>query len=97
MMRFLISLTAVFAFAGCGGAPDAGNAAPKQASTNASAPTVVSNASPPEAKAAKLSEKFGGLLFTPAEIDAFGEVAKEAGVALDRSQLKEVDHGNLGR
>lgn len=45
----------------------------------------------PEAKAATLSEKFGGLLFTPAEVDAFGEVAKEAGVTLDKSQLKQVE------
>jgi ureidoglycolate dehydrogenase (NAD+) len=45
----------------------------------------------PEARAAKLSEQSGGLLFTPAEIDAFAEVAKEAGVAFDRARLKQVD------
>jgi len=45
----------------------------------------------PEARAAKLSEKFGGLLFTPAEVDAFADVAKEAGVAFDRAKLREVD------
>ena len=44
-----------------------------------------------EAQAAALSDKFGGLLFTAAEIDAFEEIAKEAGYKLDRSALKEVD------
>jgi len=45
----------------------------------------------PEAKFAKLSEKHGGLLFTQAEIDAFAEIAKEAGVTFDTSKLKQVD------
>src|SRR4051812_27374460 len=45
----------------------------------------------PEAKAAKQSEKFGGLLFTPAEIDAFSIVAEEAGVKFDRAALKQVE------
>src|SRR5918993_632447 len=41
----------------------------------------------PEARFAKLSETHGGLLFTQAEIDAFAEIANEAGVALDRADL----------
>jgi L-2-hydroxycarboxylate dehydrogenase (NAD+) len=45
----------------------------------------------PEARAAKLSEQFGGLLFTPAEIDAFAEVAKEAGVPFDKAKFKQVE------
>lgn len=45
----------------------------------------------PEADAAKLSQKFNGLLFTPAEIDAFKHMAEEAGVAFDASQLKTVE------
>jgi LDH2 family malate/lactate/ureidoglycolate dehydrogenase len=45
----------------------------------------------PEANFAKLSEKHGGLLFTPAEIDAFAEIAKEAGVKFDKSQFKSVE------
>jgi L-2-hydroxycarboxylate dehydrogenase (NAD+) len=45
----------------------------------------------PEARFAKLSEKHGGLLFTPAEIDAFGDVAKEADVKLDKASLKQVE------
>jgi LDH2 family malate/lactate/ureidoglycolate dehydrogenase len=45
----------------------------------------------PEARAAALSQQHGGLLFTPAEIEAFAEVAREAGVAFDRSKLKQVE------
>jgi ureidoglycolate dehydrogenase (NAD+) len=45
----------------------------------------------PEAKAAALSDKLGGLLFTAAEIDAFGEIAKEGGVAFDRTALRTAE------
>lgn len=45
----------------------------------------------PEAMAAEQSAKHGGLLFTPAEIEAFDEIAKEAGMQLDRSKLKTVE------
>ena len=41
----------------------------------------------PEANAAALSDKLGGLLFTAAEIDAFAAIAKEAGVAFDPKSL----------
>jgi L-2-hydroxycarboxylate dehydrogenase (NAD+) len=44
----------------------------------------------PEAEAAKRSAELGGLLFTAAEVDAFDAIAKEGGVALDRSKLKAV-------
>jgi L-2-hydroxycarboxylate dehydrogenase (NAD+) len=44
----------------------------------------------PEAEAFKKSEQLGGLLFTPAEIDAFDAIAKEAGTTLDRGKLKTV-------
>lgn len=33
----------------------------------------------PEAQAAELTEKHGGLLFTKAEIEAFDEIASECG------------------
>jgi len=42
----------------------------------------------PEAEAAQLSDKLGGLLFTAEEIDAFAEIAKEAGTTLDRAALR---------
>src|SRR4051812_31661047 len=42
----------------------------------------------PEAQAAALSDKLGGLLFTAAEVDAFEQIAHEAGVAFDRSALR---------
>ncbi|MEA2708779.1 MAG: hypothetical protein QOF78_1380 [Phycisphaerales bacterium] len=45
----------------------------------------------PEARFAKLSEKHGGLLFTQAEIDAFAEIAKEAGVKFETANLKTVE------
>src|SRR5688572_29658240 len=45
----------------------------------------------PEAQAAALSAKHGGLLFTAAEIDAFAEIATEAGVSFDRSKLRTVE------
>lgn len=44
-----------------------------------------------EANGAALSQKHGGLVFTSAEIDAFAEIAKEAGFAFDRGSLKTVD------
>jgi L-2-hydroxycarboxylate dehydrogenase (NAD+) len=47
----------------------------------------------PEAQAAALSDKLGGLIFTAAEIDAFDLIAKEAGVKLDRSALRAVEIG----
>jgi hypothetical protein len=45
----------------------------------------------PEAQAAALSATHGGLLFTAAEIDAFAEIATEAGVWFDRSKLRTVE------
>ena len=45
----------------------------------------------PEAKAAMLSEKFGGLLFTKAEVDAFVEIARESGAKFDVSNLQAID------
>ena len=45
----------------------------------------------PEAMAAALSDKMGGLLFTAAEIDAFEQIAGEAGVKLDRTALRPVE------
>jgi LDH2 family malate/lactate/ureidoglycolate dehydrogenase len=45
----------------------------------------------PEARFAKLSEKHGGLLFTQAEIDAFAEIAKEAGVKFETASLRTVE------
>jgi LDH2 family malate/lactate/ureidoglycolate dehydrogenase len=45
----------------------------------------------PEAQAAELSAKHNGLLFTPAEIEAFEHIVQEAGVAFDRSKLKSVE------
>lgn len=44
----------------------------------------------PEAEAAKRSEQLGGLLFTAAEVDAFEQIAREAGVAFDRAALRPV-------
>ena len=44
-----------------------------------------------EAAAAAQSDKFGGLIFTAAEIDAFNEIATEAGVTLDRAALRTVE------
>lgn len=45
----------------------------------------------PEAEAAALSDRLGGLLFTPAEVDAFTAVASEAGIAFERAELKKVE------
>jgi L-2-hydroxycarboxylate dehydrogenase (NAD+) len=45
----------------------------------------------PEARAAKLSEKAGGLLFTQAEIEAFEKIAAEAGVKFDRAELNRTE------
>ncbi len=44
----------------------------------------------PEAEAAARSEQLGGLLFTAAEVEAFEEIAREAGVAFDRDGLRRV-------
>jgi LDH2 family malate/lactate/ureidoglycolate dehydrogenase len=44
-----------------------------------------------EAAGAELSQKHGGLVFTKAEIDAFAEIAKEAGVSFDSASLKTVE------
>jgi ureidoglycolate dehydrogenase (NAD+) len=44
-----------------------------------------------EAAAAAQSDKYGGLLFTAAEVDAFDAIAKEAGATLDRSKLGTID------
>jgi ureidoglycolate dehydrogenase (NAD+) len=45
----------------------------------------------PEARAYEQTERHGGLLFTKAEIDAFAEIARDAGVAFDPSRLKQVE------
>jgi L-2-hydroxycarboxylate dehydrogenase (NAD+) len=45
----------------------------------------------PEARAAALSKQHNGLLFTKAEIDAFAEIAREAGVSFDSKVLKGVE------
>ena len=44
-----------------------------------------------EANGAALSEKYGGLLFTSAEVDALGHIAEEAEFKFDKSQLKTVE------
>lgn len=44
----------------------------------------------PEAEAARLSEKHGGLLFTEAEIKELEHIAEEGGVEFNRSTLKQV-------
>jgi L-2-hydroxycarboxylate dehydrogenase (NAD+) len=45
----------------------------------------------PEARAAALSVKHGGLLLTAAEVDAFQQIAQEAGVKFDQIALKTVE------
>jgi LDH2 family malate/lactate/ureidoglycolate dehydrogenase len=45
----------------------------------------------PEAEAAALSRKHGGLLFTAAEMDALGTIAEQANVTLQRNGLKSVE------
>jgi L-2-hydroxycarboxylate dehydrogenase (NAD+) len=45
----------------------------------------------PEATAAELSKKHGGLLFTKAEVDAIAEIAHEAGVKFDAASLIAVE------
>lgn len=46
----------------------------------------------PEARAAELSAKHGGLLFTAAEMNALGEIARECGAALPKTNdIKEVE------
>ena len=42
----------------------------------------------PEAEAAARSDQLGGLLFTDAEVDAFEQIAREAGVTFDRGALR---------
>lgn len=44
-----------------------------------------------EANGAALSAKHGGLLFTPAEVDALEQIAQEAEFKFDRSQLQKVE------
>jgi ureidoglycolate dehydrogenase (NAD+) len=44
-----------------------------------------------EAQAAALSAKHGGLLFTQAEVDAFSDIAREAGFAFSPTNLKSVE------
>jgi len=44
-----------------------------------------------EASAAALSAKHGALIFTKAEIDAFAEIAQEAGFAFDQGSLETVE------
>jgi LDH2 family malate/lactate/ureidoglycolate dehydrogenase len=44
-----------------------------------------------EAQGAALSAKHGGLLFTPAEIDALKHIAEEAGVKFDTGSLRKVE------
>jgi LDH2 family malate/lactate/ureidoglycolate dehydrogenase len=44
-----------------------------------------------EAAGAALSAKYGGLLFTPAEVDALKHIAEEAGVKFDTASLKKVE------
>ncbi len=44
-----------------------------------------------EARGAAMSEKFGGLLFTEAEIGEFEHIAQEAGFEFDRGGLKKVE------
>jgi L-2-hydroxycarboxylate dehydrogenase (NAD+) len=41
----------------------------------------------PEARAAAMSDKLGGLLFTAAEVDAFEQIASEAGAKFNRKEL----------
>ncbi len=45
----------------------------------------------PEAQAAALSKKHGGLLFTAAEIDAFAEIAQDAGERLDKASFAQAE------
>jgi LDH2 family malate/lactate/ureidoglycolate dehydrogenase len=44
-----------------------------------------------EAAAAALSDKYGGLLFTAAEIDALSQIAVEADFKFDRGRIREVE------
>jgi LDH2 family malate/lactate/ureidoglycolate dehydrogenase len=44
-----------------------------------------------EADAAKLSDKYGGLLFTAAEIDALSQIAAEANFKFDRAKLRTLE------
>jgi len=46
-----------------------------------------------EADAAALSARYGGLLFTKAEIEEFSRIAREAGFPFDPSQLRTVELG----
>ncbi len=44
-----------------------------------------------EAEAAELTRKHGGLLFTAAEVQAFGEIAQEGGQTFDPKSLRTVE------
>ncbi|MFA7235830.1 MAG: Ldh family oxidoreductase [Phycisphaeraceae bacterium] len=44
-----------------------------------------------EAQGAALSEKYGGLIFTPAEIEEFKHIAAEADVKFDNNKLAEIE------
>ena len=44
-----------------------------------------------EAQNAALSAKYGALLFTKAEVDAFAHIAQEAGFKFDSSTLKSLE------
>jgi LDH2 family malate/lactate/ureidoglycolate dehydrogenase len=44
-----------------------------------------------EAQAAAQSEKAGGLIFTAAEVDAFEQIAREAGYPFNRASIQAVD------
>ena len=44
----------------------------------------------PKARAAKLSDQHGGLLFSAARDSAFAKIGAEAGVKFDRTKLREV-------
>jgi LDH2 family malate/lactate/ureidoglycolate dehydrogenase len=45
----------------------------------------------PEARFAMLSRQHGGLLFTQAEVDAFAEIAREAGVKFEPASFRKVE------
>jgi len=45
----------------------------------------------PEARFARKSEQHGGLLFTQAEIDAFAQIAREAGHPFDAGRLRQAE------
>lgn len=45
----------------------------------------------PEARAAAQSDKLGGLVFSATEVDAFEQIANEAGAGFDRKSLRTVE------